>query len=259
MSFDTPLAAEITIREFASRSHDNPDGWGLAWYPDQSVAIIKEALAWQSSKHTIFLESYPELRSKIYIGHVRHRTVGGAVTHADTHPFVRELNGREYCFAHNGTITDLKREFPLTRFLPLGTTDSEHIFCYLLDEIANGHADLQSQETWSWLHEKLRLMNLHGRMNILLSDGRSLFCYRDVNGHKGLTWRPFPGYDPQPGRLEDQEVKIDLHEAPVNFGAAIATAPLSGDGWQSVGTGELLVFQDGRLVYRCGQAETSWL
>ena len=96
MSFQRPVSADFSIREFALRSVENADGWGLAWYPDRSLALIKEAVKWRSSKHTGFLESYPEVRSRIYLGHVRHKTVGGEVTHADTHPFARELRGSEH-------------------------------------------------------------------------------------------------------------------------------------------------------------------
>lgn len=249
LCFDVPVAADISIHEFASRGHDNPDGWGLAWYPDKSVALIKEAIAWQSSKHTVFLESYPALRSKIYIGHVRHKTVGGPVTHADTHPFVRELKGKEYCFAHNGTLTDLAQAFPLCRFLPLGDTDSEHAFCHLLEAIATHPGDLRTEDSWRWLHGKLLSMNRHGRMNLMLSDGRSLFCYHDLGGHKGLTWRPMPGRTPRPSRLEDVEFKVELDVPPTHRGIVVASCPLNARSWKAVHAGEMLVIQDGQLRY----------
>jgi glutamine amidotransferase len=256
LCFDTPVTAEISIHEFATRGHHNPDGWGLAWYPDDSVALIKEAIPWQSSKHTVFLESYSALRSKIFIGHVRHKTVGGPVTHADTHPFVRELNGREYCFAHNGTLMDLSTNFPLGRFRPIGSTDSEHAFCHLLDALAAERRDVQSEENWQWLHNKLLAMNRHGRMNFLFSDGQSLVCYRDAGGHKALTWRAMENYTPNPSRLEDDELKVDLDVAPATSGVAIATCPLSGAGWQPVGPGEMFVIRDGQLIHRCDQQKS---
>jgi hypothetical protein len=38
-------------------------------------------------------------------------TVGQPI-HADTHPFVRELNGRDLCFAQNGSVSGLKLALP---------------------------------------------------------------------------------------------------------------------------------------------------
>src|SRR4051794_23895276 len=102
--FERPVPAAFSVREFALRGEHNADGWGLAWYPDQSLAIIKEPIKWGESMHSRFLESYRYVESRIFIAHVRHRTTGGEPTHADTHPFRRELGGREYCCAHNGTL-----------------------------------------------------------------------------------------------------------------------------------------------------------
>src|SRR5262245_1996082 len=103
LSFDRPMSADFSIRAFALRDKENADGWGLAWYPDRSLSVVKEPLTWRQSHYSKFLESYERLNSHIYIAHVRHKTIGGTPTHADTHPFNRECFGREFCFAHNGT------------------------------------------------------------------------------------------------------------------------------------------------------------
>src|SRR5712675_2361452 len=87
LSFARPLSADFSIRVFALRAAENADGWGLAWYPDRSLAIVKEALDWRESLYSRFLETYQGLRSEIYIAHVRHRSTSGTPTHADTHPF----------------------------------------------------------------------------------------------------------------------------------------------------------------------------
>src|ERR1700681_4150518 len=134
MSFAKPVVANVSIQAFSQRSQDNADGWGLAWYPDRSLALVKQPMRW-SVQHTQFLEHYPGLLSSIYVAHVRQRTTGSTPTHADTHPFSRELHGREYCFAHNGTLTGAFWQRPLGRFRPIGATDSEYLFCLVLAEL----------------------------------------------------------------------------------------------------------------------------
>src|SRR4051812_9080028 len=119
LSFARPVSADFSIRAFAQRGIENADGWGLAWYPDRSLALVKEPVQWGASPYTDFLEHYPNLLSPVYLAHVRHGTTGGKPTHADTHPFARELGGRDYCFAHNGTLTGFDR-LPLGRFRPVG-------------------------------------------------------------------------------------------------------------------------------------------
>ena len=158
MSFDRPASADFSLREFALRGEENADGWGLAWYPDRSLAIVKEPLKWASSRYASFLETYPTLLSRIYLAHVRHKTMGGEPTHADTHPFHREMGGRDYCFAHNGTLDGPAWDLPLGRHLPLGETDSERFFCHLLGEDATPEADRSTRRaTGRWLHQLLAL------------------------------------------------------------------------------------------------------
>src|SRR5262245_26679094 len=150
LSFERPVSADFSIRAFACRDAENPNGWGLAWYPDRSLCIVKEAVTWRGSEYSRFLESYPGLQARFYIAHVRKQTTGGPVTHADTHPFSRECLGREFCFAHNGTIRDFAT-LPLRRYQPIGTTDSERMFCHLLDQLLDRGRPLDTHDDWVWL------------------------------------------------------------------------------------------------------------
>src|SRR5581483_5412203 len=164
LSFAEPISADFTIREFGRRGDENADGWGLGWYPVRSLA----------SQYTDFLESYHGLHSPLYLAHVRHKTVGGPPTHADTQPFMRELGGREYCFAHNGTLLGYAG-LPLGRYRPVGDTDSEHLFCHLLEAVAERGGALDDEAGWRWLQATLAELNARGTLNLLLSDGRRLF------------------------------------------------------------------------------------
>jgi glutamine amidotransferase len=248
LCFARPISADFSFREFGERSTENADGWGLAWYPDRAIAVVKEPRRWGQTTYVSVLEGYPGLRSALYIGHVRHRTIGGEPTYADTHPFVRELNGREYCFAHNGTLRGLTE--PLGgRVQPVGGTDSERAFCHLLDALAGRQGTLTTEEDWHWLHTQLGKLNEKGQLNCLLSDGERLFCYHDHNRHKGLTYRLVRIPDLDIRRFEDAEWTIDLTDETANHGFVVATHPLSLHGWQPFAAGELLVLEGGQVRF----------
>jgi glutamine amidotransferase len=249
LCFAGPISADFTTREFARRGEENADGWGLAWYPDRSAVIVKEPVCWQDSPYTSFLETYQHLLSPLYIAHVRHKTVGGPPTHADTHPFKRELGGREYCFAHNGTLTGFHDELPLSRFHPVGSTDSEHLFCHLLDAIARRGDEPAGEEGWRWLHGRLAALNRMGKLNCLMSDGRLLFCYHDAAGYKGLALRKIRVHGHETRRLEDDDMRIDLEGESSNHGFVVATHPLTSTGWHAFRAGELIVLEGGVLRF----------
>jgi len=250
MSFSEETAADFSIREFALRGEDNADGWGLAWYPDRALAIVKEPVKWRGSPYPGFLENYHRVRSRIYLAHVRHKTTGGEPTHADTHPFARELGGRDYCFAHNGTLAGPFWELRLGCFKPVGNTDSEYLFCHLLGELAQRQdPDLDDLASWQWLHQKLTTLNRHGKLNAVLSDGQRVFCYHDLAGWKGLTFRK--AYIPDEGsrHLSDPTLTVELGSEAINHGYVVATRPLTSKGWLTFAPGELLVFEEGSVVY----------
>jgi glutamine amidotransferase len=249
ISFSRPVSAAISISEFAGRDAENADGWGMAWYPDRSAAVVKEPISWRSSKHTHFLQTYPAIVSSIYIAHVRHKTVGGHATHSDTHPFIRELGGRDHAFAHNGTVMGVSDVLPLGRFRPIGRTDSEDAFCRLLAVVESWPGGLHERENWSRLHDLLATINRCGKFNCLLSDGESLFCYFDENRHKGLTWRRFEVESHRTETFCDAEVKVEVEGRSSSYGVIVATQPLSGEGWTRFEPGELCVFAGGRLRY----------
>jgi predicted glutamine amidotransferase len=229
------------------RSQENTDGWGLAWYPDRSLAMIKQPMRW-SVQDTQFLDNYPGLLSSIYVAHVRQKTTGSTPTHADTHPFARELAGREYCFAHNGTLTGEFWNQPLGRFRPVGSTDSEFLFCLLLAEMERVER-METEQYWKWLHQLLLRFNDFGRLNCILTDGERLIVYHDRNAWKGLTYRKVFLHQDSAHHFGDATMTVALQAEPVNHGCIVATNPLSLEGWERFVPGEMKVLHQGNIVF----------
>ena len=247
MSFDAPVSPDFSIREFAARGEENPDGWGLGWYPDRSLAIVKEPVRWGASRHAGFLATHGSIRSAILLAHVRYKTMGGEPSHADTHPFARELGGREYCFAHNGTLDGAAWQLPLGVHRPVGATDSERFFCHLIHAIDRHGRPLDTPSDWRWLHESLASANRHGKLNCLLSDGHRLFVYHDVNGWKGLNFRKVRVREGETRHFEDDTLSVDIGGQGLRHGFVVATCPLSPSGWHGFRLGELIVFERGEI------------
>ncbi len=239
-----PFTADVTMRAFARRDKDNADAWGIGWFVDGSLALVKEASAWSASGHAAFLASYERVRSDIFLAHVRRATMGRAGSRANAHPFEREVLGRAYGAAHNGTLR--ARTLRLGRYRPIGDTDSERLFCHIAEGVAGRGGRLDHERDWRWLGHQLRLLNSLGKLNLLLTDGLRLFAYRDANGFKSLTMRMSRLYSGAPRSLDDPDVEISVRGEGGAHMCAVATHPLSKTGWHDLQPGELLVIERGR-------------
>lgn len=248
ISFNEPVRPNISVKGFYKKGERNPDGWGIAYYPDESAQIVKEPLEAGESFLSDFIRNYQEIYSKIFIVHVRKSSIGN-VSHKNTHPFSRELNGKEYVFAHNGSLKNFKN-LQTGRFRPIGETDSEHVFCHILNEIEERQITIWSPEDFLGLNQKLNEINGNGKFNCIFSDSENLFCYHDENDFKDycLVRREAP-YDKI--KLLDDDFEVDIFEEkkPTQAGYIIATNPLTDESWESFLPGELKVFRNGEIVY----------
>lgn len=248
MSFNLPVRPSISFRGFRHRGKYNPHGWGIAFYPDESAQIIKEPIAAEKSSLSQFLQNYREVKSRIFVGHVRFASEG-SVSYKNTHPFSRELGGKEYVFAHNGTLSDYRSLKP-GRFKPVGETDSEYAFCYLLNCIEERNITHWGAEDFDWLAKVLKKINGHGHFNCIFSDGVHLFCYHDKSGYNGLCFvQRKPPYDEIRLLDEDWEINLAEEKKPEQTGFIVATRRLTDESWEDFKHGELMVFKEGKIVY----------
>lgn len=249
LTFNMTVRPNISFKGFRGRGESNPDGWGLAWYPDKAAQFVKEPIKAGLSALNNFLSDYNCCRSKIFISHVR-RASAGSVSYRNTHPFYRELDGREYIFAHNGTLRQFKSKLSLGRFKPLGETDSEFAFCSILSWLEEKGVSQWTDDLFISLADKLKQINELGKFNCIFSDGVYLFCYRDKSDVKGLS---FVSRVPPYGniRMLDDDIEINLasEKDPRQKGFIIATEPLTNERWERFQPSELIVFKDGEIIY----------
>ena len=102
LSFNVPIIAKISLDIFQERGEANPDGWGLAFYKDDRLQIIKEPHSANNSSLYDFMERYTH--SKTIISHVR-RSTRGIPSYLNTHPFYRRFRigseNREFASARD--------------------------------------------------------------------------------------------------------------------------------------------------------------
>lgn len=251
LSCNAPSAVTFSFTGLSARggqTGEHADGYGLAFHDDKVCRhFIDEGRA-SDSALAGFLRQHP-IRARTVLAHIRKATQG-AVQLSNCHPFVREWQGRHWSFCHNGDLKDFRPRLNGS-YLPAGSTDSEHAFCWLLQELRRG---FRGRRAPSWqalapaIAELAEQIARHGRFNFLLSDGQALYAHASTR----LFWlrreHPFPT-----AHLVDHDIALDLSVAngPDDRMVLVATEPLTrNEPWQPFGAGELQVFVAGEPVWR---------
>jgi glutamine amidotransferase len=225
------------------------DGWGIAFFEGPGCRVFIDVNPSAESPVAELVRHYP-IRSKNVIAHIRKATQG-RIALENTHPFQRELWGRYWIFAHNG---NLKNFAPVLNgsFVPVGDTDSELAFCWLLQRLRGefGEAMPLRKPMFEFLTGLTREIAAHGEFNFLLSNGNCLYTHCATKLAYIVRKAPFAT-----AHLKDQDVSVDFSEVtnPDDRVAVIATLPLTdNENWTTMEPGTLMLFSDGepRLTAR---------
>lgn len=245
MNCNTPTDIVFSFTGFALRgglTGEHQDGWGIAFFEGAGVRHLVDYQAAVHSPLAELIKQHP-IKSENVIAHIRKATQG-RVALENCHPFVRECWGINWVFAHNGDLTNFA---PVLngQFLPVGNTDSERAFCYILQALRaqfdNQMPGLDALSTA--LAALCKEIAVHGTFNMMLSNGTALFVHCSTNMHYLIRQHPF-----NTAHLSDQDISIDFSAVttPKDRVAVIATEPLTNnETWEAFGSGELKVFVDG--------------
>jgi len=251
MSFEGELAPSFDLR-CLRQGEVPPDGWGIGYYPggEPSAAILKEPAPPHGSIRSELVKVWEHLEASVFLLHIR-RATWGALSDANTQPFLRAWGRRDWLFAHAGSLRHRLQPRPGNPFEPVGSTDTELVFCELMNRFAErgwksiGEADPRTLLEW------LSLINEHGNLTCVLTDGHDVAVYSDRDSAGIYLWEVQPPFDHL--TFGDGELLVDLGKRGVKSrkGVVVSSQPLEVDGqpkeWQAVPPGNLLLVRQGAV------------
>lgn len=238
MNSSQPVSVHLALRTFTARgghTGDHVDGWGIAFHDRRGSRVLLDHRRAVDSALAAYLCRHP-VHATTVLAHVRKAT-RGQVTRTNCHPFQREWRGRRWSFCHNGTLHDFAPALTGSD-QPSGQTDSEHAFCWLLQQLRStlhGAGAPHWRDVAPLLAELASRIGRHGVFNFTLTDGEALYAL----GASRLSWQQRP-------LARDARQPV----APGGRAVQIATEPLdSAEPWQAFAPGELMVFEHGEPVW----------
>jgi len=248
MNSSKPAALDFSFTGFSERggrTGEHRDGWGIAFHEAGGCRLIIDELPSIDSPLADAIKLKP-VKARNVVAHIRKATQG-RIAPENNHPFTRELWGRTWSFAHNGNLDEF-RPAADAFYQPLGETDSERAFCYLMAGLRR-RFPLQSPSRgalFAAVQTMAAVIARHGSFNFVLSNGEFLLAHCSTKLHYVIREYPFAT-----ASLVDCELQIDFrqHNHLDDRIAVIATAPLTtGERWQAFAPGELKMFAGGAAL-----------
>jgi len=257
VSVSEPISLRLSWAQFAQRGSEqwgNADGWGVAYFSNRDVLLLREPAPAAESPMVRFLEHCAPPSAQI-ISHVRRASVGVQCLE-NTQPFIRRLAGRAHVFAHNGFVADTNPAVEEIFLSPLGDTDSEWLFGLLLSRLVplwRRGAPPSLEARVGIIQEFARDLRPRGALNFLYCDGETLFAHGHRHTVPGEAISDDPGLyvlqrDGRSG--EDPIVPCAGLECDGAVGphALIASVPLDDQTWIPLRPGEVACFEGGQRV-----------
>ncbi len=171
------------LKTFFSHSEEHPNGWGMSIFQHSAVNIEKEPIKANTSKYLKERLSSPLLAENMF-AHIRLATIGKE-EYLNCHPFLkRDSSGRTWTLMHNGTVFDCP---DTDRFFyeQKGTTDSERILLYLIDQINSKTEELgralNEHERFQVIDRSIGIVAYpNNKINLLIYDGDLMYVHTNL-------------------------------------------------------------------------------
>lgn len=184
------ISAENAV---AQQANYHSDGWGIGYYLGDDAYLFRTSEG--AATDEAFHRMGESLQSHTLLVHIRKATVG-RVQPINSHPF----RFGSWMFAHNGTLFGFEKLkdrlwegiLPEYQRVLFGTTDSEHLFFFLLSEMAKVGCSLEGrceapipllaeaqQKALSKVFQWAKELGLEApKANYILTNGKNLFARR---------------------------------------------------------------------------------
>jgi predicted glutamine amidotransferase len=237
----------------------------VAYYHGMGLRQFHDVEAASTSPLAQFV-GQQSMQTSNMMAHIRYATTG-AINLANVHPFVREMWGIQWTFCHNGQVPLMEQvpdywlgDSPGDRiYVPVGNTDSEAVFCALLNALRAKFC--KNMPSLPVLYEEMQTLcqqivdydRTGTILNFLMACGPHVLWVYSWPGKRpgSKVWNGL--YYTVKGKstnthLVDQDYSMDVHVGDAKDARVciVATKPLSTDEeWVELKPGELILLDGG--------------
>lgn len=248
-----PVAIEMSFRKLLERAKTvNPHGWGTVYYAGSDAYVFREPRPGSDSQLANIL-SHCGITSQLVISHIRKAT-SGEIALKNTHPFTREIDGKLHSFAFNGDIPSVfALHLETKRFQPIGNSDAEHAYCWLLNQLVKDKGKNDAQHKAQMLHAFGSQLSEMGPANFLYSDSHRLYAFASRRRHPDGEYPPGlyllnRQCDQHTTSIPCVGLNIETSSSIPQEITLVASIPLSDEDWIPFQENELVILENGQKI-----------
>ncbi len=213
------------LNTFYSHCNTNPHGWGIAIMEKNKNTIKKEPIKASDSTYLKEILKKP-IKVKNAFAHIRLGTIG-EMKRCNCHPIeLKDKQGENWILAHNGTI--FNNYLPLNTYKKIqkGTTDSERILYYIIDNINKENQKtkkpLTNKEKFNIINTIISEIAPENKLNLLIYNNNITYIHTNF--------------------------KNSLHYLKKDNSIIISTVPLTMENWKKVPLNTLIALKNGKII-----------
>jgi transglutaminase-like putative cysteine protease/predicted glutamine amidotransferase len=254
LSFDSLSSPTVNIKFDENNEEQQTKAWGIGWYPnrDQAAIVTKHTITRDNQALINTVSDWRSFRSTTFICNISDPLKGFKQTEAQ--PFARSFAARDWIFTHHGNLDKIRLEKLYknrSRLLePLGHTDSELAFSYLLSKVKESDARKLSHLKPVDLLCLFNELDTLGSADMALTDGLTLVCYHSKHSDKEIYYQRF-----KPTcniKIFDTNNAIFAMDDPRDCHHTIllvSSSPLAPDNCSTLQPGQLIIIKRATIVW----------
>ncbi len=258
INFDMLSSPSLTIKNINNFSVNN--GWGFAWYPndDYSSLMIKDSRQQDINELSTVVNDWDNFRSTIFM--CKTKGISKQYTLHDVQPFRWSYAGKDWLFLHNGTcdikVLTEKHDLQSGFLVPLGNTDSELLFCYLLGKIQQSGFTELNKKSARLISTCLKELEAFGTLDLILTDSKTLFVYHGENSEKEIyVSKLLSEYFTK--KIESESISIEMEDPRDTYhsGLIVSSEKLSSVEQMMINKGDVILIKRGINIWQKSKAE----
>lgn len=255
VSLDASSSPSININFKSHQKSGYIPSWGLGWYPEDNLStmLTKGEAAKDTAIFANAVTDWSNFRSTTFFYKIKSSTQ--EYNYNESQPFSRSFSGRDWMFSHSGdldkeSLKKIQNNQPNFLLEPIGNSDSELAFCYILSQIHKHNSKTISGIEPNLLYSWFKEIDSFGSADMYLTDGESMICFHGTASQSNMSYsRIQPPHNQGVYNSESTQFSLDDPRDIYRTALVVTNSSFYEGSWTNMALGQLIIIKRGAIIW----------